>query len=254
MADLRKYKSRWSSTSNSFGTGTGETITPASVTGLPTGNITLTFDRLVTGKIECITGYISGGNFVIVARGVDGTTEQAHTSPTVEMVWNAADWNDAIDSILAQHTASGTHTTITASSINGNTVPTGTDTVALLTASQTLTNKTLTSPTIATPVVKTAYAIGAAGTTETVNWANGDLQTMTLDENVTITFSNAVAGQRLTLFLLQDGTGTNTITFADTIVWQDATTPTWTTTADKMNVAVIYYSGSAYFGMGAKFA
>jgi hypothetical protein len=118
----------------------------------------------------------------------------------------------------------------------------------------TLDTPTLTSPTVTTPLVTTAYAIGTAGATETVNWANGDLQTMTLDENITITFSNAAAGQRLTLFLLQDGTGTNTITFADTIVWQDATTPTWTTTADKWNVMVIYYTGSAYLGMGAKFA
>ena len=118
---------------------------------------------------------------------------------------------------------------------------------------KTLTNKTLTNPTITTPIVTTAVNLSTLGATETVNWASGDLQAGTLDENVTLTFSNAVAGQRLTLFLLQDGTGTNTITFADTIVWQDATTPTWTITADKMNVMVIYYSGSAYFGMGGKF-
>lgn len=116
------------------------------------------------------------------------------------------------------------------------------------------TSGTITTPTIVTPIVKTAYSIGTLGTTETINWANGDLQQGTLDENVTLDFSNAVAGQRLTLFLLQDGTGTNTIAFTPTIVWQDATTPTWTTTANKMNVMVIYYSGSAYFGMGAKFA
>lgn len=141
--------------------------------------------------------------------------------------------------------------------------------IVTLTGTQTLTNKTLTAPniggtvtgsgtyntpTIVTPIVKTAYSMGTVGATETVSWANGDRQTMTLDENVTITFSNAVAGQTLTLYMLQDGSGTNTITFADTIVWQDATTPTWTTTADKLNVAVIYYDGTSYFGMGAKFA
>lgn len=121
----------------------------------------------------------------------------------------------------------------------------------------TLETPTLTSPTIATPLVTTAHAIGTAGATETVNWANGDLQTMTLDENVEITFSNAAAGQRLTLFMLQDGTGTNTITWADTITWQDGITwgdTYYSKTADKMNVVVIYYSGTAYFGMVAKFA
>jgi len=117
MADLlRKYKSLYSSTSNSFGTGTGETITPASVTGLPTGTeITLTFDRVdssgtaTPSKMERIIGSISGGNFVITTRGADGSTEQAHTSPVVEMIWNAKDWNDTLDAFLVGHTQAGAH-------------------------------------------------------------------------------------------------------------------------------------------------
>ena len=98
MSDnLRKYKSLYSSTSNSFGTGTGVTITPATVTGLPTDTeITLTFDREETGKIERIIGTISGGNFVVrtspsSGRGADSTTDQAHTSPNVEMVFGLKD-------------------------------------------------------------------------------------------------------------------------------------------------------------------
>lgn len=136
---LRKYKSLYSSTTNSFGTGTSETITPQSVVGLPTDtNITLTFDRVdssgtaTPSKMERIKGLISGGNFVIEERGVDGTTEQAHTTPVVEMIWNATDWNDAVAAFLVGHSQNGSH----ASSI------------VTLTASQTLTNKTLTSPTI----------------------------------------------------------------------------------------------------------
>ena len=95
--------------------------------------------------------------------------------------------------------------------------------------------------------------LSTVGTTEIVDWRNGDRQKMTLDENLTITFSNATEGQTLTLYMLQDGSGTNTITFADTINWADATTPTWTTTAAKMNIAVITYIGSAYYGVGNKF-
>lgn len=119
---------------------------------------------------------------------------------------------------------------------------------------QTLTNKTLTSPTIATPIVKTAYSNGNLGATPTIDWSKGDLQTGTLSANCTYAFSNAVAGQRLTFFALQNGTGTYTQAFTPTIIWQDATTPTWTTTADKMNVFVIYFDGTNYYGMGAKFA
>lgn len=116
------------------------------------------------------------------------------------------------------------------------------------------TSGTITTPTIITPIVKTAYSNGNLGATPTINWANGDLQTGTLTANCTFAFSNAVAGQRLTFFALENGTGTYTIAFTPTIIWQDNTTPTWTTTADKMNVFVIYWDGSNYYGMGAKFA
>lgn len=194
--------------------------------------------------------------------GVDsaaGSTDQDHAiGEVVEFIADVT-WGNAVAEALA--------TVVDASDVS-----TLKSTIATLTGTQTLTNKTLTAPniggtvtgsgtyntpTIVTPIVKTAYSIGTAGATETVNWANGDRQTMTLDENVTITFSNAAAGQTLTLYMLQDGSGTNTITFADTIVWQDGITwgtSYYTTTADKWNVVVIYYTGSAYLGMVSKFA
>lgn len=119
---LKKYKSLFSTTlSTGIGTGTGDTITPASVSGLPTDTaITLTFDRVDSGgvdtptKLERIVGVISGGNFTSYVRGVDGTTEQAHTAGAViEMIWNADDWNDAVDWALTQHNQDGTHGAIT---------------------------------------------------------------------------------------------------------------------------------------------
>lgn len=160
-------------------------------------------------------------------RGLEGGSAQAHSSgASVKGIISVGMWNDLIDSLLnVFDQAAGT---IKAS-------------------------LSFTTPTLITPVVKTAVSLGALGSTETIDWSAGDLQQGTLDENVTLDFSNAVAGQRLTLFLLQDGSGTNTISFTPTIIWQDDTTPTWTTTADKMNVMVIYYDGSTYYGMGAKF-
>lgn len=128
MADyLRKYKSLYSSTCNtSFGTGTGVTITPATVTGLPTTTeITLTFDRVdssgtaTASKMERVIGTISAGNFVVrtspsSGRGADSTTEQSHTSNCViEMIWNAKDWNDMVDWATTQHNQDGTHGAIT---------------------------------------------------------------------------------------------------------------------------------------------
>lgn len=104
------------------------------------------------------------------------------------------------------------------------------------------------------PQVKGVKVHGASGTTETVSFADGDRHFLTLDENITITLSNPAEGQTLTIYMLQDGSGTNTIAWADTITWADNTVPTWTTTASKMNVAVITYIGGAYYGVGNKFA
>ena len=120
MADyFRKGKSLFSTTSNTFSTGDGVTITPNSVTGLPTDTeITLTFDRVDSGgtatptKMERIIGVITGGNFVVRAttgRGADGTTDQAHTSPVVEYIPNAKDMNDLTDGLLVAHAQTGVH-------------------------------------------------------------------------------------------------------------------------------------------------
>jgi hypothetical protein len=144
MSDLlRKYKSLYSSTTNTFSTGESVTITPASVTGLPTDTeITLTFDRVdATGtktpdKMERIRGTISGSNFVVSSggRAVEGT-EQVHTAPVVEMVWNADDLNDIVDWGLAEHGQDGKHTSalVTSLKASGAVVNTGTSDTTIVT-------------------------------------------------------------------------------------------------------------------------
>lgn len=164
-----------------------------------------------------------------------------------------------LKSPIASPTFTGT-VTLPATNIGGN-VNMQTYTISNAYISSPVITETATVPIIqgsasaaSFPQVKGAKVLGAVGATETVNWVNGDRQFLTLDENLTITFSNPAEGQTLTLYLLQDGTGTNTITFADTIIWANATTPSWTTTADKMNIAVITYIGSVYYGVGNAFA
>jgi len=133
---LKKYLSLFSTTlSTSIGTGTSDTITPASVSGLPTDTaITITIDRVDSGgvatptKMERIRGIISGGNLIDYVRGVDGTTEQAHTAGAViEMVWNADDWNDMVDWALVSHNQSGylLGSSVVASNISASAVSSG---------------------------------------------------------------------------------------------------------------------------------
>ena len=204
MADkLRKYKSLYSSTCNTFSTGEGVTITPASVTGLPTDTeITLTFDRVdssgtkTPSKMERIRGTITGGNFVISSggRAVEGT-EQVHTSPVVEMIWNADDWNDTVDHILTEHNQDGTHkdTLVTSLKATGAEINTGTEDAKIVTPkaiadskvsitdkAETLTNKTLTSPQLNTPSISNPYKFSAYRNAA-VNSPNNKTETFVFD-------------------------------------------------------------------------
>jgi len=286
---FRKGKSLFSTTLvTGIGTGTSDTITLSSVAGLPTDTeITLTFDRvdqtgaaLPAANMERITGIIVDSNFTAYTRAVEGT-ERAHLSGCViEYIPCEQDQNDLIDGLLVEHLQTGRHSltspkvTTSINDSNGNEIiktPATASAVNEITVANAATGN---APVISAtgdddkiPLGLTGkaafvkatgiYDCGTVGATETVSWKNGDRQKLTLDENLTITFGDAVAGQTLTLYLLQDGSGTNTITWADTIVWQDGITwgtSYYTKTANKMNIAVIFYDGAAYYGMISKFA
>lgn len=61
-------------------------------------------------------------------------------------------------------------------------------------------------------------------------------QYITLTGNPTITFGSLTAGQVYRLVLLQDGTGSRTVTWGSTIKWIGGTAPTLTTTANKADI------------------
>jgi len=82
----------------------------------------------------------------------------------------------------------------------------------------------------------------------TVSWASGAIVNLDLTTSTTITFSGAVAGQTLTFFLTQGGSGSNTVAWANTIRWPGGTAPTLTTTESKTDVISFFYNGSSYFG------
>ena len=153
---FRKAKSLFTTTlSAGISTGTGETITPNSVSGLPTDTeITLTVDRVDASgtatptKMERITGVISAGNLTAYTRGIDGSTEQAHSSgAVVEYIWNADDLNDLVDGILVQHNQAGGHGTLTASSVTAASTVTSSSIVAsAITASSIVVSTTVSLP------------------------------------------------------------------------------------------------------------
>lgn len=107
--------------------------------------------------------------------------------------------------------------------------------------SATLASKTLTSPTITTGVVgvKTStqtLVTATDGATVTFDLSLGNVQTVTLGGNRTLALSNASVGQAFVLRLVQDGSGSRTVTWFSTIKWAYGVTPTLTTTASKTDV------------------
>ncbi len=89
------------------------------------------------------------------------------------------------------------------------------------------------------------YDAGNSSTAITINWKNGDRQKVTMTGNCTFTFSNAVAGQTLTLRAVQDATGGRTHTFP-TLKWPGGTVGTPGTGASDINLYIFYFDGTNY--------
>lgn len=74
------------------------------------------------------------------------------------------------------------------------------------------------------------------GTTVTFDLSKGTRQRVTLGGNRTMVVVNGTVGQTFIVRLKQDGTGSRTVTWFDTISWAGGGVPTLTTTANKVDV------------------
>jgi len=88
------------------------------------------------------------------------------------------------------------------------------------------------------------------GATITPDVANGNIQTVTLTGNVTFSaFTNPIAGQSLILFVVQDGTGSRTLT--STMKFAGGS-KTLSTAASSIDIITAYYDGTNYYATLAK--
>lgn len=78
--------------------------------------------------------------------------------------------------------------------------------------------------------------VAAAGTTETLDGDDYNIHDITLDENVTFTFTTSATVAQFTLILRQDGSGTNSVTWPASVKWHAATAPTILTSASAVHV------------------
>lgn len=131
-----------------------------------------------------------------------------------------------------------------------------------LTASQSLTNKTLTTPKIDQINADSNAAVEvnagtftpiqsyspAGGATATLDLSKGNTHQITMPAgNITIALSNATTGQFFAIRILQDGTGSRTVTWFSTIRWAGGTAPTLTTSASKADMLVFEVTGTGTY-------
>lgn len=89
--------------------------------------------------------------------------------------------------------------------------------------------------------------------TYTVNWAQSNLQSITLSGATTLVFSGAMDGSRLQLIVNQDAVGSRVITWPSSTIlkWPGATAPTLTTTQSGVDIIAFYVNNGKYYGTSA---
>ena len=143
---------------------------------------------------------------------------------------------------------SGTGTTGWTNTLTGSTIAGATLSGAIVGADQVM------SAVTHKDYSETVYAGGDTGATPTIDEANGNTQSWTLNNNATFALpadSGLQAGTALTLILTQDGTGSRTGAFqvnsaTTNVKWAGGTAPTLTTTASRADiVCFVTFDGGA---------
>jgi hypothetical protein len=116
--------------------------------------------------------------------------------------------------------------------------------------------KALTASDIADDLITSAklnYTDSTLTDGSTVNWdaSTQDVCKLTLGGNRTLAApTNNSTGQFISILVIQDGTGSRTLTWNAVFEFKDDTAPTLTTTASKGDVFVFRYNGSKWLEVG----
>ena len=100
---------------------------------------------------------------------------------------------------------------------------------------------------------KIGYAEATLTDGSTINWdvSTSDVAKVTLAGNRTLgAASNGTTGQFVSLLIIQDGTGSRTLTWNAIYEFKDDEAPTLTTTANKGDMFIFRYNGSKYLEVG----
>lgn len=89
------------------------------------------------------------------------------------------------------------------------------------------------------------------GGASTIDWRNGNKAEITLDENITFTFTDPSKPCNLLIKIIQDATGSRTITWPASVKWPSGTAPTLTTDANSVDIVSLFFDGTNYYGVAS---
>ncbi len=103
-------------------------------------------------------------------------------------------------------------------------------------------------------VTTLATTMTPTGTTQTVNFANGNMQMINLGSatgTVTVTFTNPVPGGSYAIQITQ-GTTPRVITWPASVKWPNGVTMTLTATANAVDLITFFYNGTNFLAVGGQ--
>lgn len=103
------------------------------------------------------------------------------------------------------------------------------------------------------PIVEAVNTVAASGAEQALpDPSVQSISRITLTANCTLTFPAAGPGKSFTLVLVQDGTGSRTVTWPGTVKWPGGTAPTLSTGAGKIDyLSFLCTDGTNWAGFAA---
>jgi hypothetical protein len=190
--------------------------------------------QLAIQDLESRKATLASPTFTGIQIGTTASTDTANTQlATTAFVKNALNSGNTFT-----HSITGTAGSV------ANTNITGVITSSQLAAN--LANLGLNNPTV-TGYTETIVSLGNSGSTLTLSLANSSLQSVTLTAGCTFTMPTAVAGKSLMLFA-NTGTGGFTSTTFSGVRWASGLAPTFTSTANKVDIYSFVSDGTTWYG------
>jgi hypothetical protein len=198
----------------------------------------------VTGKYNTFTGHNAGRNSLGDNNVFSGYEAGLANTTGAQNTYIGKDAGKTSTNNLTNATAIGYNTQVTASNslILGNGANIGIGTTAPNAALEVTGQIVTTLPTPLAP----------AGTTETIDFDNGNVQVLDLDlatGTVVVTLSNPVAGGSYAIKIIQ-GITPRTITWPAAVKWPGGTAMTLSTGDNEIDLLTLIYDGTNYLAVG----